>query len=321
MFKKNAIIPVLLLLGVAAALPAQTGAKNPFTFFIPVGYELLMLEQQTVHNPAAGVGFILGRQDLPFTEVERRFFGLALYQPLIFTETPAPDMPVLFHEIGLLFDGRLNRHQLLLIFKSASDKPISGGLHTFQLGAGWGYELIRRPHVSLILGLALGVSDFGDMLSVDTSVPVLPLPLIRFNIDTKWFASSFDFLTGPNFDFTVAPKSKIRLTGDMRMDQYRSIDDLICEFILWYRFFDKEHRDMAGIGVGFKNDVKDFDLTKGKTFGLQQRSVFAAIDLSILQIQGGWVFDSNYLVNGERSGSPANGFFLSVQGIIPVINR
>ena len=329
---KMTVFLVLLALCAAVACFGQEGElaethKNPFTLFFPLGYDLIKLADQTVHSPAGGAGFMIGEQDLPFTEVERRFFALALYQPFIFTNSPGPDMPELYHEISGLFDGRIKRHQLLFILKSSSDKPIAGGLHTFQIGAGWGYEVIRKQHVSLILGAALAVSDFGMTLPSGAVWPVLPLPLVRFGIDAKWFASSFDFLTGPNFDFTVAPQSKFRLTGETRMDNYRSLDGLICEFTLWYRLFDSENKlgDFAGIGVGFKNDVKEFDLSKNsgraESFALLERAVFAAIDLSILRIQGGWAFDSYYLLDGERNGGPGRGFFISVQGMVPISIR
>ena len=327
MHRKMTAIFILAFCAAAGFADEAGVAKSPFTVFFPVGYDVIKLDRQIVHSPAAGAGFLMGSQDIPFTEVERRFFGLALYQPFIFREAPDSGLPKLYHDIGGLFDGRINRHQILCIFQASSNEPVAGGLNTFQIGAGWGYEVIRRQHVSLILGAVLGVSNFGDMLSVEATVPVLPLPLIRFGIDTRWFASSFDFITGPNFEFTVAPESKFRLTGDMRMDEFRSFDDLICEFALWYRFFGSEHRlgDVAGIGAGFKNDVKDFSLAntemRAKDFGLLERSVFAVLDLSILKIEGGWVFDSRYLVDGEKSGNPGRGFFISVQGLIPVINR
>ena len=325
---RKTVIALLLLCVIGAVLPAQEAAEpqDPFTLFFPLGYDLLRLEEQTVHVPAFGAGFMLGEKDLPFTEVERRFFALALYQPFFFRETMT-GLPNQFHQIDAIFDGRINRHQLLFIFKSAADKPVAGGLNTFQTGIGWGYEVIRRQWVSLILGAALCISDFGITLPSGTAWPVMPLPLIRFGIDTKWFSSSFEFLTGPNFDFTVAPEKRIRLTGDMRMDYYRNIEDLICEFTLWYRFFDKGHKlgDFAGIGAGFKNDILDFDLSgpenRAENFELLQRSVFAVLDLSILKVQGGWVFGSHYLVDGKKSGNPGSGFFLSVQGVVPVSIR
>jgi hypothetical protein len=80
--------------------------------------------------------------------------------------------------------------------------------------------------------------------------------------------------------------------------------------------------DFAGIGLGFKNSLAGFDLScninTAKTFELQYNSVFAAVDISILKIEGGWVFDSNYLVDAEKYSSPGRGFYISVQGMIPV---
>ncbi|MDR1212295.1 MAG: hypothetical protein LBK40_08715, partial [Spirochaetaceae bacterium] len=152
--------------------------------------------------------------------------------------------------------------------------------------------------------------------------PVLPLPLIRFGIDTSWFVSSFEFLTGPNLSFTVAPKERIRFTADMRMDNYRDIGDLVGEWVLWYRLFPAEHKlgDFAGIGAGLKNDSIDFALSRnGEKFELQQSSVFAVLDFTLFKLQGGFVFDSRYLLDGEKTGSPGRGFFLSVQGMVPFI--
>ena len=317
----------VLLFCFASSLPAQT--KNPFMFLLPLGYEFSRLEGLAFHSPAVGAGFLSGEMDLPFTEVERRFFCLALYQPLIFTKAPYPDMPECIHQIDALFDGRINRHQLLFIFKSAADRPVSGDLKTFQTGAGWGYEVIRQPNVSLILGAVLGVSDFGVTLPSGEPFPVLPLPLIRFGFDTKWFTSSFDFITGPNLEFTIAPKERIRFTADMRMDYYRSIADLNCEYTLWYRLFAADHKlgDFAGIGAGFKNETVDFELSRETsgmqrgTFELRRTSIFAALDLSILNIQGGWVFDSAHLLDGKKTGSPGKGFYVSVQGMIPIFKR
>jgi hypothetical protein len=76
------------------------------------------------------------------------------------------------------------------------------------------------------------------------------------------------------------------------------------------------------------NDQVSFDLSRNlsdrigaETFELQQTSVFAVLDFSIIKIQGGWIFRSNYLVDGEKTQSPGNGFFVSIQGIIPFGKR
>ena len=324
----RAMLALVLLGSAVAALSGQEteDAKEPFVLFLPVGYDFMRLEEQTTHSPAAGIGFMLGEQDIPFDQVERRFFGMALYQPFFFTKTFQDDLPEQFHTIAAMLDGRIKRHQILTVFSSASDRPVSGGFNTFTIGAGWGYEVVRRPHVSLILGAVLIASDFGITLPSGDLWPILPMPLIRFGVDTKWFASSFDFLTGPNLEFTFAPKERIRLTGEMRMDSYRSLTDLNCEFTLWYRFFSQDHKlgDFAGIGAGFKNETMYFTLSNScrqDTFELQRSAVFAVIDLSLLKIQGGWVFNSNYLIDEKKTGSPGSGFFLSVQGMLPIVNR
>jgi len=318
---------ISLLCCFVTMLPGQESEpeKNPFVIFLPIGYDYMRLNGQTVHRPAAGIGFMSGEQDLPFNQVENRFLFMAMYMPSIFTEKPQPEIPKLYHEISGLFDGRLGRHQILAIFQSNSDRPLSG-LNTFQVGAGWGYEVIRRSNVSLILGSVLVVGDFSDMLPFEISTPIMPFPLIRFGIDTEWFASSLDFITGPNLEFTIAPKERVRFTGDIRIETYRSIADFNCEFTLWYRLFKPDHKlgDFAGVGVGFKNELVGFNLSnniQGDTFELQQSSISAALDLSIIKIQAGWVINSNYLLDGERSGSPGNGFMFSIQGMIPVINR
>ncbi|MDR2662262.1 MAG: hypothetical protein LBC31_04620 [Treponema sp.] len=318
---------VLSFLGLFT-IPAVYGQErekktDPFVFFLPVGYDLLVLEEQTLHSPVGGAGFLVGEQDLPFDRIERRLMGLAAYQSFIFTREPFPGSPKTLHQIGGVFDARVKRHQILALFGANSDKPLFGGINTFQFAAGYGYEIVRRPRVSLILGAMLGVKDFGITLPSGDPWLLVPLPLIRFGVDSRWFASSFDFIAGPGFNFTLGPKERIRFTGNMSMETYRSIEDINCEFTVWYRLFKPDHKlgDFAGIGAGFKHGTTNFDLSseiKAETFGLRRTSVFAVIDLSFLKIQGGWVIDSHYLLEGEKTGVPGKGFFFSVQGMIPV---
>jgi hypothetical protein len=290
-------------------------AKYTFVLFLPVGYNYIRLDEQTVHSPAAGFGFLVGEQDIPFDQVERRFMGLAVYQPYFFSEEPFPEAPKMLHQIGGMFDGRLKRQQLIFIFNAPSDKPVVGGFNTFRIGAGWGYEVIRRPQVSLILGAVVGVNDFGITLPSGSIWPVMPLPMIRFALDTQWFASTFDFITGPNFQFTAAPKARLRLTGDMRLETYDSLAHLDCEFAVWYRLFDTEHRmgDFAGIGLGFKNTLVGFDLSRNvnyvKTFELQHNAVFAAVDISILKLKLVGFMAALTLLISKKKEVPAADFF------------
>jgi len=323
---KNISFVLLMMLFCAAwALSGQEmePAKDPFMLFAPVSYDYARLKEQTLHSPSAGIGFMLGKQGVPFNEVERRFLGIAQHQMLIFTETLQNNLLKQFHGISAMLDGRIKQHRILAMFQTSSDKPMSG-LNTFNIGAGWGYEVIRRPHVSLILGACLMV---GDLNIMGISSPILPMPFFRLGLDTKWFVSSLEYVGDAHFAFIVAPKERIRFTADMWMNTYSSIADVNCNFTLWYRLFTADHKmgDFAGIGAGFKNEVLGFNLSNeymADTFGLQKASVFAAIELfSAIQIQGGWVIDSNYMIDGKKAGSAGNGFFLSISGMIPIIMK
>jgi len=80
--------------------------------------------------------------------------------------------------------------------------------------------------------------------------------------------------------------------------------------------------DFAGIGAGIKHDTTDFVLSHNTTtFELQQTSVFASVDLSILKIQGGWIFNNDYLIDGKQCGSSAKGWYVSIQGMIPIYSK
>jgi hypothetical protein len=308
-----------LVLALCGTVSAQEQEKSRSLYFLPLAsYEWIKADDQQMHRPSVGFAIMKGEQDGPFTEVQQRFFTVAMYQPLFLKNEAAPGYPETFHQIDFLFDGRNERHQFLAIFSAASDKP-AAGLAAIQAGAGWGYELLRRPRLSLILGAVVGVSDFGLDLPNGKPWPILPLPLVRFGLDTPFLDLAFDFITGPNLSFALAPESRIRFTADMRMDNYRRIDDLVCEYTLWYRFFSPEHAlgDFAGLGIGFKNDALDFAVAGGrdKTLELQNTSIFAVLDLTLLKLSGGYILDSRLLVDGTKTENHDRGFFISAQAL------
>jgi hypothetical protein len=320
-FQRLAIAFALALALVPPVVSAQEG-KNAAEdlFFLPMAsYDYLHLDNQEAHIPAIGLGVMKGEMDAPFTEAGRRFFTLLMYQPVFFQDEIVPGYSRTFHQIDFLFDGRIGRQQFFGLLKSASDKPLAGGLHTFQAGAGWGYEFIRRPNVSLIVGAVLCVGDFGVDLPNGEPLPLAPLPLVRFGLDTRLLDLSFDFLTGPNLSFTISPESRIRFSGDMRMDYYRSLGDILCEYTLWYRFFPPEHKlgDFAGIGIGLKNESLNFDLSadRDKILEIQNASVFATLDFSFLKLSGGYIFDSRLLVDEVQRDKREKGFYFSVQAV------
>ncbi|MDR2553109.1 MAG: hypothetical protein LBD31_08100 [Treponema sp.] len=285
--------------------------EEPGIHGIPMtSYRYLNFDAQTVHIPGIGFGVTAGDYGNGFTSIHNSFFGMGLYQPVIFSGRQKDEV---YHQIDVLLDGRIERHQFLGIFRSASDKPVSGGLHTFQAGAGWGYEIIRNSHVSFVAGFVAAAGDFGF------PSPVLPLLLLRFGIDTTWVNVRFDFLTGPNLSMIIAPEKRLRFTADLHMDYYRGIEDLLGDCTLWYRFFDKDSAagDRAGLGIGIKNNGFCFDLSasKDRKYELQYSAVFGVFDMSVLKIEAGYIFDSRTLVDEQNAGSPGKGFYVALQGM------
>jgi hypothetical protein len=304
----------LLLLAVSfftTPIASQENEENSKLHFIPMAsYNYIDVDKQTAHIPGIGFGVTSGDYGKGFTDIYNSFFGAGLYQPVFFSGGQKNEV---YHQIDILFDGRIERHQILGIFRSASDKPVSGGLHTFQAGAGWGYEIIRNSSVSCILGLVAAAGDFGFQS------PVIPLPLFRFGLDTTWIDLHFDFLTGPNLSMTVAPEERLRFTADIRMDNYRGIEDILGDCILWYRFFDKYSApgDFAGIGVGIKNDSLGFDLStaEDKKYEMQYSAIFGVFDFTVLKIESGYIFDSRAIVDEQKTSSPGKGFYIAIQAM------
>jgi hypothetical protein len=314
--QKRALFVLILLFNTFAVFAQETEENNRLHFIPMASYNYIGLENQSAHIPGIGFGLMKGDYGKDFTEIHRSLFGVALYQPVFFSNAGTNET---YHQIDVLLDGRIERHEIFGIFRSASDKPVAGGLQTFQTGVGYGYEIIRNSSVSLILGAGIAVGDFGLSLPDGSLFPILPLPVIRFGLNSKWVDLTFDFLTGPNMAFTIAPEKRIRFTADMRMDYYRSIEDVICEYLLWYRFFDNNSRlgDFMGVGIGFKNDSLDFDLSTGrnKQSELQHSAIIGVIDFTVLRLEGGYIFDSRSLIDGEKLNSQGKGFYIAIQGL------
>jgi hypothetical protein len=311
-------ITALFLAAFVISIPAFAeirDAENQVSFIPLASYNYIRLNEQTAHSPNFGFGFMAGDYGNPYTGIHRSFFAVSLYQPAFFTNGVADSA---YHQIDVLLDGRIERHNFFGLFHSASDRPVEGGLHTFYAGAAYGYEIIRRDAVSFIVGVTLTIGDFGIDMSNGDPFPVFPMPYIRLGFDTQWLDMSFDYLLGPNMKFAIAPESRISFTADMHMDHYRSIEDLIGAWTLWYRLFAKDSKlgDAAGIGIGVKNSTFDFYLAAGRdnTFEMQTSAVFTCLDFTVLRIEGGYVFDSRYLRNGEKTMSPGKGFYISLHG-------
>jgi hypothetical protein len=293
-------------------------------FFIPqLSYEFINVENQRIHIPTTGLGIMKGDMEAPFTEVHNRFLMLAMYQPLLLQEKLFYSFSENYHTIKFLFDGRLERQQFMAILNSRSERPIAGGLQTFTAGIGWGYELLRADSFSFILGAAIAAGDFGIDLPNGDPLPVMPLPLIRLKFKTEWLDGSFDFFDSPGLSFNIAPGRRVRFSANLYMGNYRSVEDLMGEGIIWYRFFpstlpgEKKSSlgDFLGIGAGIKNESFSYNLSgeRNKTFEIQHTSIFGILDVTMLKLSAGYIFDSRELYNDGTKRSIGKGFFLGIQ--------
>ncbi len=309
---KKQITSLLIILTMSTAAFAEDSGerKTDETNFIPlVKYDYLSLDSQEIQSP--GAGLVIKNDDVMF---------VGLYTRHSFTETPSDNYPDVYHSIDTLLDGKKNRHRYIGIFKSESDKPVAGGLNTFQAAAVYGYEVVHDGNFSLVLGGGLAASDFGIDRPNGEPWPVIPVPLIRMLYSSDLVDSKFEFLTSPNFSFTLGPKSQIRFTGDFRMDQLRDKRDIIFECSLGYRFLPADHEmgDFAGVALGFKNDnYGAFVPAEGDDEALEIHyySVFGVIDLTILKISAGYAFGGRELYRDDKKNDLGDGYFVSVQGL------
>lgn len=302
---------ILLMMATAAIAENHNREDKDEVKIIPVvQYDYLSLDSQSIQSPGAGI--ILQSKDVMFVGVYTRH---------TFGEELSYDYPDVYHTIDTLLDGKSDRHQYLGIFKSESDLPVAGGLHTFQAATVYGYEIIAGNRLSLVLGGGLAVSDFGIERDNGEPWPVIPVPLVRMNYSSEWIKAKFECITSPNLSFTLVPESRLRLTVDLRMDQTRDMRDLIFDFALAYRFFKPDHEmgDYAGISAGFKNDNYGAFCLKGKdgdeSIEVHYYSVYGTVDLSLLKITGGYAFKGRELYLEKNKVDAGNGYYLSVQGL------
>ena len=308
--------------GFPVALPAvwllfwsgPTLAADPGLQVIPLAqYELLSLESQTVHSPGAGV-VVVGEE----------LVLVGLYNRRLFTRDLNFDYPETYHSIELMADGRRDRHRYLGAFQSRSDRPVVGGLRTFQVVAFYGYEVVQQPNFSLVLGGGLAVSDFGIETPGGDPWPLIPLPLVRAAWEIRLLNANLDFMPGPSLSLTLAPQSRLRATVDARFDQLRDERDLFFEGALVYRFFTPEHPmgDLAGVSVGIKSDAFEFAReTKDESLELHYYALFGTLDLTLLKLSGGYAFDSRLRYRERVSESAGDGWFISVSALYPMQTR
>jgi len=313
MFKQIIFSCLLVMSAMPAFAEIQYEAKPKSVQIVPLAqFEHLSLTTQQIQSP--GVGLLIKNEDLMFS---------GLYTQYVFEKPLQHGFPSRYQSIDMLLDVKKGRHQYLGIFKSASDQPVSGGINTYQAAAVYGYEMINKPHLSFMLGGGLAVGNFGIETSDGKNWPLVPVPLVRVNYHTDWLDTKFEFMTSPNLNFTLAPRGHVRLNGDFRMDQFRDERDLIYEVALEYRPYSEQDKlgDFAGVSLGIKNDnYGAFQLgneADDESLEVHYKSLYAAVDVSVLKISAGYAFDGRALYREKLKQDMGEGYYVSVQAMYP----
>jgi hypothetical protein len=311
-------ISLLIVFFASSLLFADDATAKNDTSVIPLlSYEYVSLDEQHYHNMRASVIYMRGDTNPPPDEERNSFVISGSYNAFVFTGNINDDYSDLYHKINITLVRKIKKHFILGSLSSASNEPLyTGGLRTAKTGLGYGYELTRNHNLTLVLGAIAWVGDFGIEIANGSPWPVMPIPIILFDFTSTWFNAYFEFFAEPLINITIAPEKKVRLTGIFRMDHYRDIQDLYFDVTVWHRFFSNEHRlgDFAGLGLGLKNNGIGFIFGENnKSYEMNYYSVYGILDLSFLQISGGYVFKGREVFNTTMPNDIENGFYVSAQ--------
>jgi hypothetical protein len=311
---------LITMMSISSVCFADDGTKNSFTRITPLAdYEYLHLAEQRFHSFGEELTFTRGEgQDLFLVHAAARQYFPEQENPAA-REYDGP-----YHTDTLALLRTSGAHQFLAFFETNSSEPVYGGLRTFGTGIGYRYELMRTSRGSLSAGGYLIVTDSGMEYGDGKIWPLYPKPSILYRFSSDFLAVNASLSTTPELDFTLLPENQIRFTANtsLSMDRLRGMRDLLFDCALWYRFFDKdsEHGDFAGLGLGIKNSGLCFDFgEKDKSYELQYYSLYATLDLSLVQISGGYSFKGRELLDSSNSSAFENirtlgsGYFISVQ--------
>ncbi|MDX9801610.1 MAG: hypothetical protein RBT69_09770 [Spirochaetia bacterium] len=288
-----------------AAIPVMAEEK---IMYIPLGgYEYAALESRALQSPSLGA-MIIGED----------FFISGIYKHGSFSEKTPPGYPEHYHSIDTMLEAHKGRHQILSCFKTESDQPVAGGWATFQTTAIYNYQMISSENFNFRLGLGAALGDFGIDMEDGSNWPLIPVPFLGIEYSSRIIKADFSFVVGPNLSITIFPESKIRLSGEAEVNNYRDLQDLIFKAALHYRFFSGEDSadDFAGISAGIKNS--SFSFTPGgsdKSYEFQYYSVFTELDLTLLKVSGGYAFNGQERLGEERPSKTGNGYFISLQAM------
>ena len=317
--KKIIFITALLFSAQLLFSESADNQKKDKTNIIPLFfYENLSLDEQDLKKTGGGVLIIKGNKDDASSEGKNSFVSGLFYSGIKYDEEPLYDYPDSYKNIDIFLQRKKQHHQYFSVLQSHSDKPFTGGLETYAIVSGYGYEIIHTKKHSLYLGGSVAVSDFGIETENGHTWPVIPLPFIHYEYSTPYLFTSFDFTTSPAIDLVIAPESRIRLNTSLGLTETDC--GLTYDANIEYRFFSKDSGcgDFAGIKTGIKTDCYSANLsgTDNETILTGWKVYYSTLDLSLLELTFGFAEGESYY-DGSNKQDYGKGIYFNIQAACP----
>ena len=169
---------------------------------------------------------------------------------------------------------------------------------------------------SLYLGGSLMFAGGGMEVNGDLW-PVVPFPYLRYEFSSSPVFAAFEFLSSPMIDIVIGPESRFRFNSSFIISDISKWRDrgIGYDLNLEYRFFTEEDEwgDFAGIRIGYKTCESGFQVagTEDDSLVLGWGGAYGALDLSLLQVSGGYAFGESYYGSG-KSHDLGEGFFFNI---------
>lgn len=273
------------------------------------GYEQYSLGDQDLYRPKVGVQVVSKGPD-PF-QVAANY---SLHR--LGADGAEPD---LFHAIDLFGSTKRGRHQVLGVFQSESDEPITGGARTFEAGAGYSYDVVHGPRATLSLGGVVAAGGLGLELPDGTDVLVAPVPLLQFLWATESVNAMLSILGTPNASLALGGQGRVRWKGRVGIRRLRDARDIDFDVSTEYRLFDASSRwgDLFGISAGMRNASWQAQPAKGPSQDLTCYTPYLGLDLSFVRITGGAALAVRETHGSERKRW-GDGAFVSMVAMLPI---
>ncbi|MCL2519988.1 MAG: hypothetical protein FWE37_03145 [Spirochaetaceae bacterium] len=214
-----------------------------------------------------------------------RFLLFSFFYNPTFVEGLVDNYPERYHNGGMAFMTRFNRHTFNAAFFAQTDKPIYNGINTLIATAGYSNNVVNGQHFLLNIGLNLVLADVGVKLPNDMAWLLWPIPMVEAGWEYRWVRVRLSLLQRL-VHLTVAPQSLWSLTANLRYPNY--------DITLWYRYLrnSRPAAELLGIGLGFKDETSRVTAGDGRWYGINYTSIYGVIRLfQLVEIHSGWVFN------------------------------